>query len=125
MSADVLSFPADRSAGARRRRTKPVAPDRDLLRRGIFRAPYTKGGRAVLIAVDSAGDLVAEVVLTDGRPGNLACADALEALLDAVDRIAPPAPLTLERTSGGTVGGTARRRTIAGSCKRPRRKHIQ
>jgi hypothetical protein len=60
-----------------------------LLSRGVWHAPYTVSGQSVIVAIDSAGDRVAERVILPGDDAESA-AECLEAVLDLVD---PPRAL--------------------------------
>jgi hypothetical protein len=62
-------------------------PDRPiLLKRGVYKAPYTVDGHAVVIAVDSAGNRRRAIVLTRGVSAVDATAE-LRAWLDDADPV--------------------------------------
>lgn len=87
MSTRDLQFRTERTAAVPRRAVRKKAPATHSapagggqLARGVFQTPYLVNGADVVMAIDSAGNRIAEIALTAGRT-LAACADALELLL--------------------------------------------
>lgn len=87
----MIPFPGVGSG--RRQQSRAIAPpvDSDLMERGVFTSPYVVHGHPVLMAVDSAGELRAQVQMGSGIDV-VAVVQQLERLLDTLDPL-PTAPL--------------------------------